>query len=109
MKGIEHYAMYGGKYEKSLCHAWGAGPIYLFGRYYLGVYATSVGYETFNVEPKLCGLNEICGTVPVGEGAVTVELNDKRLSVLATRSGGTLIWNKKSYGLKPNVPLTIEL
>ena len=32
MDGIEHYAMYGRKYEKSLCHAWGAGPVYLFGR-----------------------------------------------------------------------------
>jgi hypothetical protein len=108
MKGIEHYAMYGGKYEKSLCHAWGAGPIYLFGRYYLGVWATNVGYDTFTVEPKLGGLEEICGTVPVGEGMVTVKLNKERLSVTATKAGGTLLWNNKRYTLIPNEPIVID-
>ncbi|MCL2752095.1 MAG: alpha-rhamnosidase [Firmicutes bacterium] len=32
-KGAEHYAMYGRPYGKSLCHAWGAAPLYLLGRY----------------------------------------------------------------------------
>ena len=32
-----HYQMYGRKYGKSLCHAWGAAPLYLLGRYFLGV------------------------------------------------------------------------
>ena len=109
MSGIEHYAMYGGKYEKSLCHAWGAGPIYLFGRYYLGVYATSAGYETFCVEPRLGGLREICGAVPVGEGSVTVELNSKQLSVLSTKAGGTLVWEGQRYPLEPGTPLVIAL
>ena len=31
--GAGHYAMYGRKYGKSLCHAWGASPIYLLARY----------------------------------------------------------------------------
>jgi alpha-L-rhamnosidase len=35
--GAEHYAMYGRPFGKSLCHAWGASPIYLLGKYYLGV------------------------------------------------------------------------
>ena len=35
-QGVEHYAMYGSRFACSLCHAWGAGPIYLLGRYYLG-------------------------------------------------------------------------
>ena len=108
MSGIQHYAMYGGKYEKSLCHAWGAGPIYLFGRYYLGVRATSAGYETFTVEPRLGGLEEICGTVPTGEGAVTVKLNKEKLSVVATKAGGTLLWKGKRYILKPDEPVVID-
>ena len=108
MSGIQHYAMYGGKYEKSLCHAWGAGPIYLFGRYYLGVYATSAGYATFTVEPSLGGLEEICGTVPVGEGTVTVQLNKEKLSVISTKAGGTLLWKNRSYPLKPNTPTVID-
>lgn len=108
MNGIEHYAMYGGKYEKSLCHAWGAGPIYLFGRYYLGVYATSAGYETFNVEPKLGGLKEICGTVPINGATVTVRLNQEKLSVTASKAGGTLVWKNKSYTLKPNETFVVD-
>lgn len=108
MQGIEHYAMYGGKYEKSLCHAWGAGPIYLFGRYYLGVYATSAGYATFMVEPRLGGLKEISGIVPITAGIVSVELNQKRLCVSATKDGGTLAWQGKRYPLLRDTPLVIE-
>lgn len=108
MSGIEHYAMYGGKYHKSLCHAWGAGPIYLFGRYYLGVYATSPGYETFNVEPRLGGLGQIRGSVPVNGGEVALELSAKGLSVMATKAGGTLIYNGKSYSLTPFEKITVS-
>lgn len=108
MQGIEHYAMYGGKYEKSLCHAWGAGLIYLFGRYYLGVYATSPGYETFCVEPNLGGLAEISGTVPLNGETVTVKLDGNRLSVMATKAGGILVWKEKEYTLHPNEELVIE-
>lgn len=107
MSGIMHYAMYGGKYEKSLCHAWGAGPIYLFGRYYLGVYATSAGFETFHVEPRLGGLKEICGTVPINGERVSIALNKEKLSVTATKAGGTLIWDGREYPLIPNQPQEI--
>ena len=109
MKGAEHYAMYGGKYEKSLCHAWGAGPIYLFGRYYLGAYATAPGYKMFEVAPHLGGLGEISGSVPVGDGTVYVKLNKKELSVRADKAGGTLIWKGERLGLEPNVTLTLPV
>ena len=33
----ERLAMYGNRYGKSLCHAWGASPVYLLGKYYLGI------------------------------------------------------------------------
>ena len=107
MKGVEHYAMYGGKYEKSLCHAWGAGPIYLFGRYYLGVYATAPGYETFEVAPTLGGLGEIKGNVPIGGGTVYVKLNKDSLSVRAERAGGTLIWKGERFKLVPDETITL--
>ena len=108
LTGLEHYAMYGSKYTKSLCHAWGAGPVYLFGRYYLGVYPTSSGYDTFNVEPQLGGLNKIKGTVPVNGGEVKVYLDKEKLCVTATKSGGTLIWNNKKYELEENKELIIK-
>lgn len=109
MYGTEHYAMYGGKYEKSLCHAWGAGPIYLWGRYYLGVSATAPGYETFSVEPNPGGFRQFCGTVPVNGGTVTVEYDSHRLIVTATKSGGTLIHNGKTYPLLPNMTVQIAI
>ncbi|MBL7743402.1 MAG: alpha-rhamnosidase, partial [Chitinophagaceae bacterium] len=63
-KGVEHYAMYGREFGKSLCHAWGASPIYLMGKYYLGVKPTSAGYATYEVVPNLGGLQWMQGKVP---------------------------------------------
>ena len=99
-EGIEHYGMYGMKYGCSLCHAWGAGPIYLLGRYCLGVYPTDIGYKTFAVAPN-CGMyTHMEGTVPLpGEDSVTVRMDRKEIRVLATRSGGTLLYGGKEYPL----------
>lgn len=109
MNGIEHYAMYGGKFMKSLCHAWGAGPIYLFGRYYLGVYPTSPGYESFNVEPCLGGLDSMSGTVYAAGAFVKISFDKKHLSVSAERDGGTLIFRGERYPIKKNSPVILEL
>lgn len=99
-KGAEHYEMYGMKYGCSQCHAWGSGPIYLLGKYCLGVSPSSVGYKTFTVEPKLGKYKTIKGCVPLPEGEVYVEYSkDKKLHVRATASGGKLIWKGKEYEL----------
>ena len=74
--GNEHYAMYGRPYGKSLCHAWGAGSIYILGRYYLGVHPTSAGYRTFKVEPHLGGFKYFKGVVPAGDGTVRVSVDE---------------------------------
>ena len=79
--GIEHYAMYGLKYGVSLCHAWGAGPILLFGKYYLGVRPTAPGYEKFIVEPHLIGGQCISGQVPVPNGTIHVRLTQNSVVV----------------------------
>jgi alpha-L-rhamnosidase len=84
----EQLEMYGLKYAKSLCHAWGASPIYLIGRYYLGVRPTSAGYETFSVEPRLDGFDWVKGTVPIKNGKVIIELEDNTLEVVSNRDGG---------------------
>ncbi len=108
-KGAEHYAMYENRYGKSLAHAWGSSPIYLLGRYYLGVYPTAPGYKTFTVEPKLGGFEFVEGVVPILNGEVKVHLSKDRLVVAATRSGGILLWEGNAYELQPNVPKTITL
>ena len=74
----------------------------------MGVYPTAPGFETFNVEPNLGGLNEIEGVVPVGDGVVKVSLNHNRLKVKASKPGGTLIWKGKHYKIEPDVELVID-
>lgn len=81
MEGIEHYRQGTRKFGKSLCHAWGAGPILLFGKHYLGVKPLTPGYETFAIEPHLMGLDMIEGTVPVPNGHVTVKVTKKECMV----------------------------
>ncbi len=107
--GTKHYEMYNNKYGKSLCHAWGASPIYLLGRYFLGVRPTSVGYETFEVRPQLGGFGFIEGTVPVGEGEVRIYLSKERLTATATKEGGTLIFKDKRIVLPKNEKIEIVL
>lgn len=108
LTGDEHYAMYGKKYDKSLCHAWGAAPIYLLGRFFMGVYPTSPGFETFSVKPHLGGFGFIEGCVPITGGEVKIKLDGNSLSVTATKGGGTLSINGKDYTLKKDKELTLE-
>jgi alpha-L-rhamnosidase len=89
-KKPELLAMYGRPFGKSLCHAWGASPIYLLGKYYLGVKPTSPGYETYSVEPILGDLQWIEGDVPTPEGKIHVVCNAKEIKVKSDSGTGTL-------------------
>ncbi|MBB6637175.1 amylo-alpha-1,6-glucosidase [Cohnella thailandensis] len=89
-KGREHLAMYGMPYGRSLCHAWGASPIFLLGRYFLGVRPTSPGYGTFVVEPRRGGLEWIEGAVPIGPGEVELRSDGEKIRVRATHGRGVL-------------------
>lgn len=105
--GIAHYRMYGCKFGKSLCHAWGSGPIYLLGRYCLGVRPTSVGSKTFTVEPNPGVYKEIHGVVPMRGGSVRVDVKDGKTTVFTELSGGTLIAGGKEYAIEAGKPLTV--
>ncbi len=107
--GIEHYEMYGGKYEKSLCHAWGASPIYLLGKYALGVIPTDVGYKSYIVKPNLMSFNEIEGKVPTPQGEIYVKANKNSVSVLSPIDGGTLIIDNKEFKIEKNKLLSVTL
>jgi hypothetical protein len=99
-KGAEHYAMYGREFGKSLCHAWGASPIYLLGKYYLGVKPTSAGYSTYIIEPNLGGLKWMQGAVPIPGGKILMYVNTKQIQVTSSNGVGTLrfISSKKPEG-----------
>lgn len=90
-KGVAQYAMYGRPFGKSLCHAWGASPIYLLGKYFLGVKPTAPGYKEFTVEPHLGGLKWIDGSVPTSKGSIDVYCDQNQIKVKSTANGtGTL-------------------
>jgi alpha-L-rhamnosidase len=95
-KGAEHYAMYGREFGKSLCHAWGASPIYLLGKYYLGVRPTSAGYATYTIEPVTGGLQWIEGKVPTPQGEVQVYCSNKQIKITGAAGVGTLRFGSKS-------------
>jgi hypothetical protein len=90
LHGEEHYAMYGRPFGKSLCHAWGASPIYLLGKYYLGVKPTSPGYATYVVQPALGGLQWIQGQVPTPKGNIEVKCSTKEMNITTAEGVGTL-------------------
>ncbi|HEY4787493.1 MAG TPA: alpha-rhamnosidase, partial [Bacteroidales bacterium] len=95
-KGAEHYAMYGRPFGKSLCHAWGASPIYLLGKYFLGVKLTSPGYKTYAIEPVLGGLEWMDGTVPAPNGSISVYCNTKQIKIKSDTGTGTLRFNSQT-------------
>ncbi|WP_129717672.1 family 78 glycoside hydrolase catalytic domain [Pedobacter sp. SYP-B3415] len=94
--GAGHLAMYGRPFGKSLCHAWGASPLYLLGKYYLGVKPLSPGYATYLVEPSRGGLEWIEGTVPTPKGDVQVYASSREIRVRAARGEGLLRFTSKS-------------
>ncbi|MBE5797421.1 MAG: alpha-rhamnosidase [Clostridiales bacterium] len=103
------YGMYGDKFGKSLCHAWGASPIYLLGRWFMGVKPTSPGYRTFEVRPQAADLDWFEGTVPVGPwlGEVHIRVQGGVCTVCATVDGGTLYWQGREYPLEKRVPICV--
>lgn len=98
--GAEHLAMYGRPYGKSLCHAWGASPVYLLGKYYLGVRPTKPGYEEFEVRPNLSNLEWITGDVPTPNGIIHVEMNRHEIKVRATEGRGTLYYGDQQLTIE---------
>lgn len=95
-QGTQHLAMYGRPYGKSLCHAWGASPIYLLGKYYLGVRPISPGYEEWSIEPCLGGLKWMKGSVPTPNGTIDVSVTEKQITVRAADGQGYLYITSKS-------------
>ena len=95
-KGAEHLAMYGREFGKSLCHAWGASPIYLLGKYYLGVKPTSPGYQTYSIEPKLGGLQWMQGKVPTPDSEIEMFADKKQLKIKGAAGVGAVRFKSKS-------------
>ncbi len=98
-QGTQHLTMYGRPYGKSLCHAWGASPVYLLGKYFLGVQPTTPGYATYTVTPHLGDLEWIEGRVPTPFGFVHVRMDKHTVHITSDGGKGTLRL-QTSEGLK---------
>ena len=107
-KGEEHYSMYGRKFGKSLCHAWGASPLYLLGKYYLGVKPTSPGYATYEVTPDLGGLQWMEGIVPAPEGDIELYVSRDQVKIKASAGKGTLMLKSLTAPLGADLHVTAK-
>lgn len=105
----EQYSMYDDPYGKSLCHAWGANPIFIISRYFAGLYPTKPGYETFCVEPRLEMFEEFSTELPVKNGAVEIIWKNKQLAVKSSCDGGILKVENNTYNLRKNEVKKISL
>ncbi len=88
--GSQHTAMYGRPFGRSFCHAWGASPIYLLGKYYLGVQPLTPGYESYLIAPRLGGLDWIEGQVPLPHGEISVYADRSSIKVHTPGGSGFL-------------------
>lgn len=105
----QRLAMYGHRYGKSLCHAWGASPIYLLGKYYLGIQPTKPGYEAWECRPCLGDLKWMRGDVPTPYGNIHVDMTRKQVTIEATGCGtGTLVIGKRRITIEPNKRITVR-
>lgn len=87
----EHLSMYGRPYGRSLCHCWGASPLYLTGRYLLGVRPTEPGYARYEVKPMLGTLGRMAGTVPTPCGDIRIEMDRHTLKVTGCGGEGLVL------------------
>ncbi len=106
-KGVERLAMYGRPYGKSLCHAWGASPIYLLGKYYIGVQPTAPGYAEYVVRPQLGALQWMEGTVPTPYGRVYVKMTAESVTVRSDGGKGTRVLGDMTYDIDKEITVAL--
>lgn len=106
--GTQHLTMYGRPYGKSLCHAWGASPVYLIGKYYLGVEPTKPGYEEYTVRPYLGGLDWMEGEVPTPFGKIHVKMTREEVIVMSDGGKGTLEVGNNIYTIEAKKELRVK-
>jgi len=106
-----HLAMYGRPYGKSLCHAWGASPVYLLGRYYLGIEPTAPGYRQWQIRPHLAGLEWMEGRVPTPFGTIQVYMDQQHITITTPKGigPGQLILADRTIAIEPGKKSEIDL
>ena len=107
--GTEHLAMYGRPYGKSLCHAWGASPVYLLGRYFLGIQPTQPGYATWEARPYLADLEWMEGRVPTPNGIIHIRMERHYVCIRSDEGRGRLYLGNRCFDIEPNTDYHIPI
>lgn len=105
----EQYSMYGDRFGKSLCHAWGAGPVYLLSRYFFGLYPETPEYEQFVIEPHVELLEDFEVTLPAGDGSVHMSRRNNCLNIMADKAGGRVVYKGRNHVLTAGKILELEI
>ena len=97
-KAENHYEMYGRPFGKSLCHAWGASPLYLISKYILGLRPTEMGYQTYEINPDFSCFQKIHCKLPLPDGFIQVERNANKITIYShSKKRGILLINPSYY------------
>lgn len=107
--GTQHLHMYGRPYGKSLCHAWGASPVYLLGKYYLGIKPTKPGYQEWECRPNLGGLEWMKGRVPTPFGPISLEMSKEEITIQSPVIGGKLYVGDKCIEINTTEKIKVGL
>ena len=108
-QGTEHLAMYGRPYGKSLCHAWGASPVYLLGRYFLGIQPTQPGYATWEARPNLADLEWMEGRVPTPNGIIHIRMERHYVCIRSDEGRGRLYLGNRCFDIEPHTDYHIPI
>ncbi len=107
--GTEHYEMYGRKYGKSLCHAWGATPLVLIGKYLAGIRPIEPGYLRFEAKPFLGVLDWFEAKVPTNGGEIYLRVDRNRCTISSNKARGDLVLGEKKFEIVPGKTYVIPI
>ncbi len=107
------YDMYGDRFGKSLCHAWAASPLYLIGRYLVGLELTW-SEETgagFICRPDLAYMDGLKAEFPVACGRKTLKISfaEGILTVSTDAEDGKVVLGEDEYTLCPGRTYSFSL
>ncbi|MHC4645639.1 MAG: alpha-L-rhamnosidase-related protein [Planctomycetota bacterium] len=80
-RGAEHYAFYGRRFGKSLCHMWSAGPIFLLSGELFGLRMLEPGWKRFAIAPDLADLKWMCVSVPTPHGNIEAQVEGNEVLI----------------------------
>ncbi|MCH5186422.1 MAG: hypothetical protein J1F64_09940, partial [Oscillospiraceae bacterium] len=72
--------------DGTLNHAWSGGPLITMSKYIAGIRPTDIGCKTFEIKPRMCGLNHIKCVVPSIKGLISLDITktDESVKMLVT-------------------------